>query len=144
MTVDQRVKASSEPSHSEYLFAYGTLQPHLAPAEVADLVRSLENPGKGTIAGTLYDFGSYPGVVLGRLGGRRVVGTVFRLPKDSRILRKLDGYEEFDCESLDTSQFIRRLCPVQLADGRVLECWIYEYNRSVDNAPILESGIYIR
>jgi len=34
--------------------------------EVADLVRGFEPMGKGTVGGTLYDLGSYPGAVLTR------------------------------------------------------------------------------
>lgn len=46
---------------SEYLFAYGTLQPGLAPAEIADVVAGFEIAGVGFVHGTLYDLGSFPG-----------------------------------------------------------------------------------
>ncbi len=128
---------------SEFLFAYGTLQPGLAPEQVADVVRDLVNVGKGSVPGTLYDLGSFPGAVLESNSSRRISGTVYRLPAGADILHRLDEYEEYYPESPKASQFIRTLCSVQLTDGRILECWVYEYNGSTDRALMIESGVYI-
>lgn len=144
---------------SKYLFAYGTLQPEHARDEVAHLVQSLEIVGKGTVRGTLYDMGEYPGAVLDPASSRCIHGTVFALPDQGGLLHSLDSYEEYDPGAPATSQFIRRLCPVQLTDGeeagieeagiegtrdRVLVCWVYEYNRPVNGAPVTENGSYKR
>jgi gamma-glutamylcyclotransferase (GGCT)/AIG2-like uncharacterized protein YtfP len=129
---------------SEFLFAYGTLQPGLAPGQVADVVRDLVSIGKGSVPGTLYDLGSFPGAVLESNSSRRIFGTVYRLPGDTHILHRLDEYEEYYPESPNVSQFIRRLCSVQLTDGRILECWFYEYNGYPDHRTIVESGTYTR
>jgi gamma-glutamylcyclotransferase (GGCT)/AIG2-like uncharacterized protein YtfP len=129
---------------SEHLFTYGTLQPDLAPDEIAHVVRRLEVIGKGTVRGTLFDLGSYPGAVIDRASPRRIAGTVFRLPEDSGIMRKLDKYEGYNPESPHTSLFIRRVHPVHMTNGQVLECWIYEYNGRPDHASIIESGTYTR
>jgi len=129
---------------SEFLFAYGTLQPGLAPDQVADLVRDLVSVGTGSVPGTLYDLGSFPGAVLESNSSRRISGTVYRLPAGAGILNRLDEYEEYYPESPKASQFIRTLCSVQLTDGRILECWVYEYNGHPDHRSILESGTYPR
>jgi len=126
----------------DYLFVYGTLHPDRAPAEIADLVFRFEEVGKGTVAGTLYNLGSYPGAVLDEHPTRRVHGTVFRLPQGGNVLSRLDAYEEFDPEAPDHSLFLRRLRLVQLNVGATLSCWIYEYNRSTEDAAIIESGVY--
>jgi gamma-glutamylcyclotransferase (GGCT)/AIG2-like uncharacterized protein YtfP len=128
---------------SEFLFAYGTLQPGLAPPEVADVVRDLVSVGKGWVPGTLYDLGSFPGAVLEPNSPRRISGTVYLLPAGAHILHMLDAYEEYYPDSSQDSQFIRRLCSVELRDGRKLECWVYEYNGQRDHAPIVESGAYL-
>ena len=128
---------------SEYLFAYGTLQPDHAPEEIADLVRRFEPVGKGTVRGMLYDLGSYPGVVLDKSNSRRISGTVFRLPPGNDILPRLDDYEGFDPQGPQSSLFIRRLHAVDLDGGSTLRCWIYEYNGSTEHAAIIESGTYI-
>ena len=127
---------------SPCLFVYGTLHPDHAPEEVADLVRRFEGVGKGTVAGTLYDLGSYPGAVLDESSRRSIAGTVFRLPTGDDILPRLDAYEGFEPEAPERSLFVRRLHPVRLADGRELPCWIYEYNGELHRAAIIESGAY--
>ena len=127
---------------SEFLFAYGTLQPGLAPDAIAPLVEKLQVVGAGSVAGLLYDLGSYPGAVVDPVSSRRIRGTVLRLPEDPAILRELDAYEEYDPQSMENSQFIRRLRPVQLTGGETLACWIYEYNRATRGARTIESGLY--
>jgi gamma-glutamylcyclotransferase (GGCT)/AIG2-like uncharacterized protein YtfP len=86
---------------SEFLFAYGTLQPGLAPEQIADVVRDLVNVGNGSVPGTLYDLGSFPGAVLESNSSRRISGTVYRLPAGAGILHRLDEYEEYNPESPD-------------------------------------------
>lgn len=132
----------SESAVTEYLFAYGTLQPHLAPPDVAHLVRQMEAVGTGAISGTLYDLGSYPGAVIDAMSPRRITGTVFHLPDDPGFLAALDDYEDCFPNNPDASLFLRRVHPVTLAAGTVLRCWAYEYNRSVDHAPIIEGGVF--
>ena len=127
---------------SEYLFAYGTLQPGLGPGEIGDLIRDLLVVGKGSVQGTLYDLGSYPGARLDTISSHRIWGTVFCLPTGIDLLSRLDAYEEYYPESPHASQFIRKLCTAQLTDGRTLECWIYEYNGHPDATSILESGTW--
>src|SRR5579871_961031 len=74
-----------------YLFAYGTLQPGLAPPEIAPLVARLEPLGPGSIPGLLYDLGEYPGAILDPASPRTIWGTVFKLPADPTLLVQLDA-----------------------------------------------------
>jgi len=135
---------SDTQSGTEYLFAYGTLQPGRTPEEVADLVRRFESVGKGTVGGTLYDLGSYPGAVLDDTSPHRISGTVFSLPASDDVLSRLDHYEGFDPQAPKASLFIRRLHPVKLDGGVTLRCWIYEYNGALDRARIIESGEFCK
>lgn len=127
---------------SDCLFAYGTLQPDDAPDELASTLAELRPVGEGFVQGVLYDLGDYPGAVLDPSSKRRIFGTVFQLPGDPNVLRKLDDYEAFDPRAPDKSLFIRRMQPVTLATGHTLQCWVYEYNREPEAAPILTSGRY--
>lgn len=129
---------------SEYLFAYGTLQPGHAPSEIAPAVDKLEAIGKGSVRGVLYDLGDYPGAVLDSSTPRTIFGTVFKLTKDASTLRQLDEYEGFDPKAPEESLFIRRIHPVELATGRVVKCWIYVYNRRPESEPILETGLHAK
>lgn len=68
------------------LFVYGTLR---SGGGAAGLLRGCRLAGAGTVAGTLYDLGAYPALVLGGRG--HVEGEVWRCPADA--LARLDEYE---------------------------------------------------
>ena len=134
--------ATTQPA-PDHVFAYGTLQPGHAPEEIADIVRRFEIVGKGFVRGRLYDLGLYPGAVLDERSSRRVFGTVFRLPSGEDVLTRLDAYEGFEPEEPGRSLFVRRSQPVCLTDGTSVTCWVYEYNRSIDQDRVIESGTYV-
>src|SRR5579863_4860379 len=89
-----------------FLFTYGSLQPGKAPAEIADIVAGLEIVGRGFVLGRLQGEGPYPGVVLDEVSGNQIVGTIYRLPDDPEVMRRLDEYEEFFPEELERSEFL--------------------------------------
>ena len=126
---------------AEYLFSYGTLQPELAPAEIASVIRQFRPIGRASIAGILYDLGDYPGAVLGETN-LRVWGQVFELPKDPGVLRQLDEYEEFDPAEIESSQFVRTECDGTLESGTMIKVWVYMYNREPGSAPRIASGSF--
>jgi gamma-glutamylcyclotransferase (GGCT)/AIG2-like uncharacterized protein YtfP len=127
-----------------YLFAYGTLQPSLAHADVAPLIARLRTIGEGFARGVLYDLGSYPGAVFDISSQHSVVGTILELPTDPQCLRELDAYEEFDPAAPESSPYLRILHPVDLAAGGTLQCWVYAYNRNPGSAPVIQDGRFRR
>jgi gamma-glutamylcyclotransferase (GGCT)/AIG2-like uncharacterized protein YtfP len=127
----------------EYLFSYGTLQPKLAPPEVEPLVSKFRHVGRGYIQGRLYDFGDYPGAVLGETQ-QRVWGEVFQLPADTEVLRQLDEYEQFDPSDLKNSQFVREMRLAVLETGEAINAWVYIYNRDPGSAPGIENGDFVK
>jgi len=129
---------------SNYLFAYGTLLPERAPSDVAHIVARLRAIGEGTLRGTLYDFGDYPGAVLDDSSQTLIHGTIFELPQDRELLRELDEYEGFDPADASGSLFVRQVQPVTLATGELLRCWVYVYNRPAGTAPTIADGRYRR
>jgi gamma-glutamylcyclotransferase (GGCT)/AIG2-like uncharacterized protein YtfP len=129
---------------SKYLFTYGTLQPGMAPREIAPVVERLRMVGEGSARGTLYDLGAYPGVVLDALSEHRVYGTVFELPEDDSVLRQLDTYEDYHPGSLESSLFVRAVSSVELVSGGALDCWMYVYNRRTDGACVVVTGRFRR
>jgi gamma-glutamylcyclotransferase (GGCT)/AIG2-like uncharacterized protein YtfP len=91
--------------------------------------------GSGFVRGHLYDLGSYPGVVLDDAGDE-IPGTIFQLPEESEVLRRLDEYEEFDAARPEASLFIRREWPVTRNDRRgTIICWVYAYNPASATIP---------
>jgi len=127
---------------SEYLFAYGTLQPGLAPTSMADATAKLRTVGPGFVRGVLYDLGRYPGAIADASATGKISGTVMELPDDSDVLRALDEYEGFDPQSPETSEFVRERQEVELASGGTLLCWFYRYNRKIDAARVFPSGVW--
>jgi|ERR1700683_2055034 gamma-glutamylcyclotransferase (GGCT)/AIG2-like uncharacterized protein YtfP len=127
----------------QYLFSYGTLQPDIAPKEIAGAVRNLRRIGRGRVHGRLYDLGEYPGAILSSTGPV-ILGQVFELPDDPEILSQLDEYEGFDPAHPEGSLFVRRKYPVTLRGGKKIKCWVYSYNRHPGSAPGLATGDFAK
>jgi gamma-glutamylcyclotransferase (GGCT)/AIG2-like uncharacterized protein YtfP len=127
---------------SQYLFVYGTLLPAQTPPELQELTRRLRFVSAGSMPGQLYDLGQYPGAVFDANSSSRVLGQVFELPDDPRLLAQLDEYE--GCLPADPrgSLFSRQLLPITLEGGSVKMCWVYLYNRPLGQAPLIPSGDY--
>lgn len=117
---------------TEYLFAYGTLLPGLAPEEIASEVDKLQPVGEGFVDGKLYDLGSYPGAVIDSASAWIVYGTVYELPEDANLLRKLDAYEG--------PEYARIEQLVTLVAGGVCTCWVYDYQGKPSEERFIESG----
>jgi gamma-glutamylcyclotransferase (GGCT)/AIG2-like uncharacterized protein YtfP len=129
---------------SDYLFAYGTLQPGFAPTKIARVASNLRPVGEGFLRGVLYDLGGYPGAVADPNATGRIIGTVMELPQDEDVLARLDKYEGFNPQSPDTSEYIRERQVVELKTGDTVECWFYRYNRKPREADLVEGGTWGR
>jgi gamma-glutamylcyclotransferase (GGCT)/AIG2-like uncharacterized protein YtfP len=127
---------------SQYLFAYGTLQPGCAPAKVAHLAAKLRVVGEGFVRGALYDLGGYPGAIPDENSENQIAGTVMLLPEDESALRRLDAYEGFDPRSPETSEYVRELRHVELVTGDSLQCWIYIFKGKPDQSRVIASGVW--
>jgi len=119
-----------------HVFVYGTLRSggrndiarfHPKPERVAD----------ARIAGTLYDLGAYPGVVLG--GKRRVVGEIYRI--EPEVEAALDVLEEVADDG--SGEYIRRHVMVE-ASAQQFECLVYEIHPSrIAGRAVIRSGDWI-
>jgi len=123
----------SDARGQRHVFVYGTLRRggrndiaryRPAPVHVAD----------AAIAGTLYDLGAYPGVVLG--GAGRVAGEIYRI--DAAVEAELDLLEGVAGD--DSGEYIRRHVVVQ-AGGRRFDCLVYEIHPSrIEGRAVIEGG----
>jgi len=129
---------------SQYLFAYGTLQPGLAPTKIARVAAKLRPVGEGFVRGVLYDLGGYPGAVADPDADGRIAGTVMELPEDEGVLAQLDRYEGFDPQAPETSEYIREKQTVELKAGGTVGCWFYRYNRELRDSQRVKSGAWGR
>lgn len=130
---------------TKYLFLYGTLIQRNPPdKEMARIVKRLHRVGAASVRGRLYDFGDFPGAVIDPSSNRFVRGEVVELPDDENILHALDKYEEFDSANPRNSLFVRSKVDIETADGRVIEGWIYVYNKNPGDAPLIRDGNYAK
>ncbi len=132
MTEPIRVRPAPETQPIKHLFAYGTLQPGLASAEVAPVVSTLRLVDEGFLFGKLYDLGNYPGAVIDPASARVVYGTVYELPASAELLATLDDYEGPD--------YVRVEQLVTLTAGGVCNCWVYDYLGKPGEDRVIESG----
>ncbi len=129
---------------SQYLFAYGTLQPGLAPTKIARVAAKLRPVDGGFVRGALYDLGGYPGAVADAKADGEIAGTVMELPEEEGVLERLDRYEGFDPTAPETSEYIREKQVVELKAGGTVECWFYRYNREPRVGARVEGGVWGR
>jgi len=121
---------------SRHVFVYGTLR----RGGRNDIARFQPEPfhvADATIAGTLYDLGAYPGVVLGGKG--RVVGEIYSI--EPEVEAALDALEEVADD--DAGEYIRRHVMVE-AGAQQFECLVYEIHPSrIAGRAVIRSGDWI-
>jgi gamma-glutamylcyclotransferase (GGCT)/AIG2-like uncharacterized protein YtfP len=123
----------SEPSH---LFVYGTLR-YESDHPMARRLRTMaRHIGKGSVPGRLYDLGPYPAAVFDPDEKRRIVGDVFEIKPDSKVLAEMDTYEGTD------PLYKRTALEVKLATGGTIEAWAYGVNPP-PRARLITSGDFI-
>lgn len=130
---------------TKYLFLYGTLIQRDPPdKEIARIVKSLHRVGAASVRGRLYDLGDFPGAIVDPSSNRFVRGELLELPDDDDILHALDKYEEFDSANPRKSLFVRSKVDIKMANGRLVEGWIYVYNKNPGDAPLIQGGNYAK
>jgi len=127
---------------AEFVFFYGTLLPESVPEAMRDVVARLDFYEEGSAPGMLFDLGEYPGAIFGGSSSNRVLGTVFQLPEDLRMLAALDRYEGYKPAARASSLFVRKRVRVDLTTGGTVESWAYEYNGNPQSARVIASGRY--
>ncbi|AQV94478.1 gamma-glutamylcyclotransferase [Cupriavidus necator] len=124
------------------VFVYGTLR----AGEVNDLNAAAQRHGiaaptllgTGTVAGRLYDFGTYPGLVLDA-GSGQVVGDIYEIP--DALLPVLDEIEEV--YPGQAALFVREEQAV-LHNGQPVACLLYPVAESaVATLPRIDSGDWV-
>jgi gamma-glutamylcyclotransferase (GGCT)/AIG2-like uncharacterized protein YtfP len=112
-------------SESNHLFVYGTLRFESEHPMARRLRARAKHIGKGSVAGSLYDLGTYPAAVFDAGEKRRIVGDVFKLLPGSNVLAEMDVYESI------APQYRRTVLQVKLANGGAVDAWAY----GVDSPP---------
>lgn len=137
---------------TRHLFVYGTLMRRAAAAgmggpERQRLWQESQLIGPAVASARLYDFGTYPGVVLAPAdSGFEVHGEVLRLSDPDATFAWLDAYEMIVPGQEALSEYARIVTTVDLATpgggastGRV-ESWIYVTQADVSALTHVPSG----
>jgi hypothetical protein len=105
--------------------------------------------GKGSAPGSLYDFGHYPGAIFGLEQKYRVIGDVFVLGPNPRLLADLDKYEGLtrddgeEAEWPEAAGLLHRIViEVSLEQGATIEAWAYALKQA-PRARLIGTGDFI-
>ncbi|SEP98395.1 gamma-glutamylcyclotransferase family protein [Neolewinella agarilytica] len=123
-----------------YLFVYGTLMSNIPSSMSKFLRRRGTLIGKGTVVGTLYDLGQYPGFVAG--GEGKVKGELYRLEeaRAEQTMEMLDAYESVTGAPEDEYRKIE--LKVTVGDGGTFTAVTYEFTKSVVDKKTIPLGNY--
>ncbi|RFZ94088.1 gamma-glutamylcyclotransferase [Mucilaginibacter conchicola] len=124
------------------LFVYGTLLQ--ADNDFALYLRAnCKFISFGTTPGQLYDLGEYPGLVETNQSNQLVYGSVYQMQNPFEVLKQLDFYEGVGPDEEQPNLYRRELADINTEKGTIT-VWVYVYNRSVGNAPLIPDGDYIK
>lgn len=132
----------------EHLFVYGTLRAESAHPMAHRLRVGARHIGKGRAPGLLYDFGSWPGAFFALEEKYRVIGSVFALGPNPRLLSDLDKYEgvaptEEEREFPESAGLFHRIAiEVHLDHGDSVEAWAYAL-KDPPRARLIGTGDFI-
>ena len=128
---------------SQLIFFYGTLMTPFNRPGRTRIDSELMFKGHGSIAAALFDLGMYPAAVPADHDRARVRGEVYQMTNAVHVLQVLDEIEGYRSTEPDASLYTRRLTPVTLDDGRVVNAWTYFYNAPLGRAERIDSGDYL-
>ena len=135
-------------SMPEHLFVYGTLRAESAHPMAHRLRVGARHIGKGRAPGLLYDFGSWPGAFFALEEKYRVIGSVFALGPNPRLLSDLDKYEgvvptDEEREFPESAGLFHRIAiEVHLDHGGSVEAWAYAL-KDTPRARLIGTGDFI-
>lgn len=126
----------------DFLIVYGTLRPPFDNTFAQYLRQRGRCIGEGKFVGQVFDMGSYPGAIHSETSDGHVCGTVFDISNQkAAILTYLDYYEGVGEDFEQPTEFIRSVVPVDF-NGAITYTWVYLYNLSTDDKPVIKSGDY--
>jgi gamma-glutamylcyclotransferase (GGCT)/AIG2-like uncharacterized protein YtfP len=124
----------------DHLFVYGTLRSESAHPMASRLRAGAKLIGKGKTAGLLYDLGAYPGAVFASSERARVIGDVFRLGANAKLLAELDSYEGIT--GAEDDMWTRLQIDIRLDRGGIVEAWAYGLT-AAPRARVIGTGDFI-
>jgi gamma-glutamylcyclotransferase (GGCT)/AIG2-like uncharacterized protein YtfP len=115
------------PERPAVLFVYGTLMRRRQMDAVLAGCSGWRYAGRATVAGELYDVGSYPALIVNGRSAARVTGVLVEVDRGQVALARLDEYE-----GVGEGLYVRLRRRVRIDGGGARVAWLYEYARAVE------------
>lgn len=125
------------------LFVYGTLRKGHGHPMSQLLDTAAQFLGKGFIQGLLFDLGPFPMAVSTDTPEQIVVGDLYLLNKESKVLDVMDEYEGVGEVLNQGISYQRSKVKVTLKDGGVHDSWVYLHTGHTDHLLPISSGDYL-
>lgn len=129
------------PQLTYHLFVYGSLRSGFKSPAYAYISRYFHLIGPAKVKGRLYDMGDYPAAIPST-DEHYIVGELYVLNHESEFnwaIEQLDDYEGVHVEEGEAPLYIRKTEEVITDSGNTL-AWMYWFNGSITNQPLIESG----
>lgn len=120
---------------TNYLFIYGTLLPEISGRMSKWMAKNSEVICSGSIPGFLYLISDYPAAIYDNETSDCVQGLIVELPNKVHCFSILDSYEG--------KEYLRTINHVTGKDSIERMCWMYLYNRPINNLQLISTGNYV-
>lgn len=123
------------------LFVYGSLRSGFKHPAYEYVSRYFTLIGDAKVKGKLYDMGSYPAAIPTE-ENNFIIGELYQLKNEKEFnwaFEQLDDYEGVHPENNEQSLYIRQKVTVFINAGTET-AWMYWYNATIDDQPLIASG----
>lgn len=123
------------------LFVYGSLRSGFRSPAYEYISRYFDLVGNAKVKGYLYDLGTYPAAKPVN-DNKFIIGELYRIRHENEFawaMGQLDDYEGVTV-AYDEMQLYRREIAEVYIDNKITHAWMYWYNGSVNDKPVIESG----
>jgi gamma-glutamylcyclotransferase (GGCT)/AIG2-like uncharacterized protein YtfP len=136
--------SKSQPADEEtnLIFVYGSLMRGMERASFINNPDKARFVSPGTARGTLYDAGSFPGMIESA-NGSMVAGELYELFDAETFLETLDLIEGYWPDQPERSLYERKIIPVSTHEGMKM-AWAYIFNQPVTGFQKIACGDFRR
>jgi gamma-glutamylcyclotransferase (GGCT)/AIG2-like uncharacterized protein YtfP len=124
------------------IFVYGSLRSGFKSSAYEYISRYFQLVMEAKVRGLLYDMGEYPAAIP-CTEDAFLVGELYAIKDPQEFfwaIEQLDDYEGINADPDEANQYFRReLVDVITPNGNEI-AWVYWYNGTVENKPIIASG----
>jgi gamma-glutamylcyclotransferase (GGCT)/AIG2-like uncharacterized protein YtfP len=120
----------------QHLFVYGTLMRGSRSPMSSLLNARAIFLGEASIAGRLYNLGSFPGAVPDGMSKSRIWGHVYFI-RNAAVVAALDRYEGCGPNNQDLQLFRREQTRILLRGGKEVDGWVYAFIGAAGGRPLI-------